>query len=241
MKVDLLLDEIEQSIQNRTTRSVAIDRDDLLQMVERSLSDLAVEGEWDWDKIWLAPMIQTATGNRHYPLPEHFPENFTRGGQDTGQEFMCKLSDGTNESFLIHKSPEQYFTQNITGGNNGTPAFYTVRRDAGTPLLSIFPPPDNNGGSHYTILGLYTPSYWKLESQDDPLPGGASLRPFLREAVLQKWYLGRNAVQYAEHKRSTSDQLGLLRYRQAKSKRIRMIPRLSETGTHNDYSQMQRR
>jgi len=240
MRVGLFLDEVEQSIQNRTTRQVPIDRDDLLQMAERALSDLAVGGEWDWSKVWLSPMIQTVTGVKDYSLPDDFPENFVRGGQDTGQGYLCKLSDGTNESPLTHKGHEQYFSQNLTGASNGRPSNYTVRRDAGAAVLSVFPPPDSNSDSNYTILGLYVPTYWKFESEDDLIPAGAVIRPYLRESVLAMWYLGRNAAQLKEHQIMASEQLAALRFRQARARRSRAMPKLSESGTYNANSQMGR-
>jgi len=234
MKVKYVLDEIQLEASHRVTKHINVDRYELLEILSQELNTLSGLINWDWALKWIDPVIKTTTGQSEYDLPENFPDNFIFGGEPGGTEHLCKLDNGTAESFLTHQSPAQFFSNNYTAVSNSTPHHYTVMtRPAGGKFLKLYPPPDSNDDAHYTIKGLYVPTDVGITEEDEilPLPGNS---PILRNQVLARYFRGRNdsAMNYFESK--AFENLKNLRYMQARSKRIRMQPRLGYYGS-NDF------
>jgi len=132
---------------------------EILNKAERLLRDLATKEDWSFLTRHLDPAAKTFTGVRDYPLPDDFGANFVRGSDD-GSRYVCKLSDGTGEQHLNYKSPAQFFDSDFEAASNGTPTDYTIQPNAAYyKAIWLDPPPDSNSSSHYTIRGLYKPTF----------------------------------------------------------------------------------
>lgn len=162
------------------------DRRVLLRWVSTELAVLSGKLDSDIFTMHLDPAIITRTGTRYYDLPDNFGLNFCRNGDN----WVCRLNNGSNELQLDYVSNTEFFNSDLEGESNGTPSKYTVlSKPNGRKQIALSPPPDSNSDSHYTIDGLYIPTDWKLRDEDTvpPLPANS---PILKYAVLRR--LNRN-------------------------------------------------
>ena len=181
-----ILRDIEFELRDPATGQVRATRPLLLALMSEELRELTGMEAWDWAMVHLDPVVQTVTGTHTYDLPDNFPENFVRYGGDSGESWVCKLDDASNESLLTYKPPTEFYSQNLRALSNGRPESYTiVTSAAGRRQIRLAPPPDANGTSNYTIDGLYIPTDWTLdeESQIPPIPGNSAI---LKHAVLRR-------------------------------------------------------
>ena len=221
MRVREILSTVEQQVQDRLTRKIPVDHFVLLDWLGHEINAISGMGEFDFLLRRLDPMILTSLGRREYTLPEDFPENFARGGDDLDSDFMCKLNTGSAESFLTYKEPAQFFSRTIEDEAVGKPADYTIlTRDDGARILYLGPPPDSNSDANYTINGLYQPTSWTLNDEDQvpPIPGNAAI---LRYALLRR-IQPENGMWAQEYER----QRGALLLRAARSRISQMVPHL---------------
>ena len=186
MKVGLLLDQIEQELQSPSTRRIGIDRLRLLDYVEQELNSIAGLEQWDFLQRYINPIALTQPGVRNYPLPVDFPENFVQTVDTDRKAFFCKLDDGSRETFLEYVVPGAFFGRDLRQESNGPPDTFTITTlPNGQREIWMAPPPDGNSDTNYTLIGLYIPTLWEINEQDDlpPLPANASV---LRFAVLRR-------------------------------------------------------
>lgn len=219
MKVELLLDDVEQLTQDGLTRTVPVARPMLLSWLSAELNELTGREEWDWAMRHLDPLVSTTTARRTYQLPENFPDNFVRHAGDRGEKWCCKLDNGSNEVPLAYESPVQFYSTNLRAESNGTPSKYTVVSAAtGGRQIVLSPPPDANGSTgFYTIDGLYIPTDWGLHDEDDlpPMPGNSMV---LKYAVLRRLDRQTYEPMYREA-------LALLALRSARQRGAQFVPR----------------
>lgn len=161
MQIRELIQQVRSELQNTVTRGLEFDAYEIMDRAEIVLRGLAKE-DWSFLTQHINPAIKTHTGVRNYPLPDNFGDNFVRGSDD-GSRFVCKLSDGTGEQHLNYQSPAQFFDADFEGASNGVPADYTVQSDAAFyKEIWLDPPPDSNSSTHYTVRGLYKPTFVNL-------------------------------------------------------------------------------
>lgn len=169
-----LLNSIEWHCQMRHVRPP--DRVRLRVLMADQFREITGKGDFSWAKMKFSTSITTTEGTRYYLLPHNFSHNF-EVDPSTGVP-CCKLHDGVGEKEIKYISPEEYWGKNLDGQANGIPTEYTVMHQAdGTKLLYLSPPPDDNGGSDYTIDGIYIPSYLDFDDDGDyvPLPGDVNV------------------------------------------------------------------
>lgn len=181
MKVKKLLDDIEQSPAYRSMpRELRPDRQMLLSWMSVELGELTSKiPDSDIFAIRLEPAIVTVDGLREYSLPKDFGTNFMRKDADT---WSVMIDDGTTESQLAYKIPTEFYAQNLRGESDGVPSCYTiVTTQRARRELVLSPPPDGE----YTIDGLYIPTDWDFQDEDDlpPLPAN---NPILKYAVMRR-------------------------------------------------------
>lgn len=168
---------------NFTTRDVFFDAYEVLAKAEIVLRSLAKAEDWSFLTAQLDPGVKTFTGKRDYPLPDDFGSNFVRGSDD-GTRYVCKLSDGSGEQHLNYLSPAQFFDADFEAASNGTPTDFTIQSDTSFhKRIWLDPPPDANGTTHYTIRGVYKPTFVNL-TLDSFVPEEVSL--YLLNGVLMK-------------------------------------------------------
>ena len=186
MKVSEILDDIEQTVEDRTSgRIKAPDRFVLRDWLSRELKRVVAMADWDWAVVYLSPLIVLQASKRAYLLPENFGSNFIRWGADEGDKYLCRLIDGTTEAFLDYESPAAFFGNNHSETTTGRPNKYTVTsRPDGRRELQVFPLPDTTAR---TIAGAYIPTDWSLEDSDQmpAVPGNSAVLKF---AVLRRIY-----------------------------------------------------
>jgi len=239
MKVKYLLDEIEQEAAHRITGHIATDRFELLTLLSQEHVTLCGQFNWDFAQKWMDPVIKTKTGVYDYPLPDDFPLNFVFGGDKSGDKFLCKINNDTNESYLDYETPAQFFNHDYESATNSSPTNYTILSSpSGGKKLRLFPPPNSNSDTHYEILGVYTPDDWQLADEDD-IPAVMTSSPFLRHRVLARYLRGRNNEAAAFFMQQADRDLVLLQFRHARSRRMRVTPRLGRF-SRNEYSLMRR-
>ena len=223
MLVSDILDDIDEVLER--TGPVAPDRLILTKWMSQELREIIGKGTWTWAQQHLNPTIATQTGIRNYLLPANFPDNFTRAAGEQGDEYAAMIDDGTNESQLTYIAPELYFTRNIRGTANGRPSEYSIiGSSSGGRELFLFPAPDSNTSTYYTVDGLYQPTDWTLTERDQrPLITGNS--PILKFAVLRRLN-GDFEAKYQEA-------LGFLRYEQSKSSKARFAPAVPHRNTYS--------
>lgn len=240
MKAKYLLDQVEREATDKLTRHFPFDRLSLLETLGEELNELTGLTDWDWCLVWLNPVITTSEGVYRYALPSNFPENFVRGGGSTGEHFLCKISDGSTESFLEHQSLAQYYSNDLTAQTNSTPIKYSVESDSGGGrLLLLFPAPDSNSDDNYTVMGLYRPTDWELDEEDE-IPTVPGNNPILRNRVLARMLMPRNPQLAGYYQQQADRNLAYLRLNHAKSRRNRLQPRLGQSGSmRNEYSVME--
>ena len=141
-------------------RELNFDAFEILTKAERLLRDLSHKESWSFFNRHANPVAKTHTGVREYPLPDDFGSNFIRGADDDGSRYLCKISNGSSENFLDYKVPAQFFGTDFEAASNSTPESFTVVADAaGYQQIWLDPPPDSNSDSHYTIRGVYSPTF----------------------------------------------------------------------------------
>jgi len=156
-----IIENIRAEMSNSTS-DMLFDAYEVLSKAEIVLRALAHQEDWSFLTARLDPGVKTHTGVRDYPLPDDFGANFVRGADD-GSRYVCKLSDGTGEQNLNYKTPAQFFDSDFEAASNGTPVDYTIQPDTSFyKRIWLDPPPDANGSSHYTIRGIYKPSFVNL-------------------------------------------------------------------------------
>lgn len=228
MNISIILDAVEQQVQDRATRRSPVDRMILLAWLEQELNTLAGMYEFDFLVKRVDPLILTTTGKRNYPLPEDFPENFIQGGDDGHR--LCKINDGSREAFLDYKPPAEYFSRTIEDEPNAKPKDYTIMTQAGgAKEIFLGPPPDSNSDLNYTIIGLYRPTHWTLDKQDEipPIPANAAV---LRFALLRR-IQPENPLWHQEYERH----LRHLVFRASASKKHLMQPMMGSDNAWNSY------
>ena len=188
-------------------KELNFDAFEILTKAERLLRDLSHLESWSFLQRHINPVAKTHTGVREYPLPDDFGSNFIRGADGDGSRYLCKISNGSSENFLNYKVPSQFFGADFEAASNGTPESYTVVTDAaGYQQLMLDPPPDANSDSHYTIRGVYTPTFshitldsWIPEEVSSYLVHGLLLRVQPENAMHQaEFLLARQAVYMEE-------------------------------------------
>ena len=200
MKIARVLDDVEQLVQDRLTRKIPVDRFILLDWLEQEINTLGGMADFDFLAKPLGPLIVTQTGKRGYMLPDDFPENFLRGADSEEERYVCKLNDGTTEFLLSYLTIAQFYSRQFEDEAVNKPSVYTIlTTEGGTRELQLAPPPDSNSDSNYTINGIYIPSHWHLQEEDQvpPIPGNAAV---LRYALLRRVNPG-NAVWQQEYER----------------------------------------
>lgn len=214
MKVQELLDQIEQDLQDPLTRRIPHDRWRLLDWLSQELDAIVSLEEWDTFVRYLLPAIKTEIGRRTYLLPEDFPDNFVRTTDVDTAAYLCKLDDGTNEVLLGYEAPVTFLARNLRAEANGRPSTYTVVTVSdGHKELWLSPPPD---ATSYAVGGAYNATNWTIGEQDDlPLIPG----PLLRYAVLRRVAPDRGDWQ-AEYQRH----LGAMYTRAARSRQAAFAP-----------------
>lgn len=230
MRVDTLLDDIEQQLQHGGVRSPG--RFVLLDWMSNELADLVSKAPFDWSLQHLDPAVATIAGRKEYALPENFPENFVAAGGLKGDQYVCKLDDGTNENPIDYVAPAQYFSENIRATSNGTPSKYTIMSAAsGGKQILLYPPPDANGSvGYYTIDGLYQPTDWILSEREQipPVPGNSRI---LEYAVLRRLIPEPYGAQYGEA-------LNILMLRAAQQRRAQAMPVIHGKGSWDPNTMM---
>ena len=238
MKVKYLIDEIKSEAEDRITRKVSLDDFEILDRIGVELTFVSGLEQWDWATEWLDPVISTITGVTEYPLPENFPENFVRGSGERGAHYLCKLSNGSTESFMTYLPIHSFYANDLTAASNGTPSDYTVRTTASNSReIVVYPPPDSNSDSNYTILGAYCPTEWTLKEMDSlpPVPGNCAI---LRHLTLGWYFKQRNPVLSRDYENKAQLDLASLRLREAQQRRARISPKMGEWDYYSDYSQV---
>lgn len=224
MKVIDIINSVEEQVQNPITRQIPVDHLILLDWLAQEINTLSGMAEFDFLMQRLDPLLLTEVGKRNYLLPEDFPENFVHGGDDQGEEYMCKINNGTSEAFLTYQEPAQYFSRTLEDEASAKPSDYTIMtgRD-GERELWLGPPPDSNSDANYNVSGLYIPTDWNLtdETQVPPIPANAGI---LRYALLRR-IEPQNQVWFQEYERHRSQLL----LRAARSKPQLCSPSLGNT------------
>ena len=219
-RVSEFLDDIEQTLQQRGIRSPG--RFVLLDHAKNELQELQAKAPWDWGLTHLDPAIATQTGLQSYALPENFAENFERYGGEKGDDYCCKLDDGSNENVLPYVSPVAFFSQNIRAASNGRPTKYTVMTSGnGGRELLLYPKPDANGSTgYYTVDGLYRP-VWNLaeQAQMQVVPGNS---PIIKYAVLRRIDPKNYQSQYVEA-------LSYLMFNAAQQRQGQLVPAIGKS------------
>jgi hypothetical protein len=223
MLVNEIVDDIEMILESAGPPMP--DRRKIVKLMSFELAEIIGKGTWNWALQHFNPAIATQAGIRNYQLPINFPDNFVRGAGNLADGFACMLDNGTNEEQLTYVAPELYFTRNLRGTSNGKPADYTIIGGAnGGREIFLYPAPDTNSSTHYTVDGLYQPTDWTLVDGDNrPLVTGNS--PILKYAVLRR-FNGDFEAKYQEA-------LGFLRYEQAKSSKGQIRPAYSALSNYS--------
>lgn len=144
--------------------------DDLTQKVYLSqvFRELAEKHPFSFLTVRLDPALTTVENQRNYSLPSDFPDNFLRHAGDRGEKHLCKLDKGTSESLLDYETPVTYFSRDQSAETAGEPVAYTIMAlPSGNKEIWLAPKPDDNADSNYTISGLYIPTEWKVEDDND--------------------------------------------------------------------------
>lgn len=241
MKVSYVLDSVEQTCAlHNTGKTLAPDRAILLDWLNDGIAEIVSEQEWDWAMRFIYPVIMLKQSERYYQLPNDFGDNFVQYGDHDGTKFLCKLRNTTNstESFLNYESPSKFFSRNMASTTGGTSNYYTiVTKPGGSRLLVCDPPPDSTTGA-FGISGLYVPTEWVLNYEDElpPMPSNCSVlkyyvleriftTPGFKDVQLAQFYGGKMVY----HK-------GILIKRAQKQRRGQLV--LGSLVQHN-YSQME--
>lgn len=224
MLVDELADEIQQVLELRKLAHPP-NRFLLIRWMSNELTEITGKGDWNWAKQHINPTVATQTGIRSYPLPDNFPDNFCRSAGELGDGFACMLDDLTNESQLTYIAPELYVTRNLRGTANGRPGEYTVMGSSrGGREIFLYPPPDSNSSTYYTVDGVYIPTDWKLKDKDQlpVVPGNSTILKF---GVLRRLF--------PEYEAQYQEALGFLRYQAAKDSKAQLRPAISYSTSYS--------
>lgn len=183
------------------------DRLKLLNWLSAELNELSQSGklpaDWFYAKM---DSIPTVSGTREYDLPDNFGTNFVRhAGQRFyqilnfgGDKWACFLNDGTKDSPLSYESPAQFYSKNLYAESTGRPSVYTVMTASdGQRQIMLSTLPDNNGGSNYTIWGIYQPTDWRITSETQ-VPVLPNHSPILKYGVLRRLMPDRYQPLYRE-------------------------------------------
>jgi hypothetical protein len=128
----------------------------------QSILDI-VDG-WDLDAFTVIneQIATTATGVRDYPLPGDFGRLMIPR-EDVEPGIFILTSSTASPTPMRYRDPEEWFRVRTT--NNGQPSHFTI---VGNDYLRVDPPPDDNGGSNYTLQGTYIKRFDVLDD-DDPI------------------------------------------------------------------------
>ncbi len=220
------------------TKQLPVDSQELIGLLSEELEILSGEFQWDWAASPIRPAIRTTTGKREYALPADFGLNFARGADRSGEAFVVTLSDTAGESLFAYESPARFYSRNLLAESNNRPSVYTIRTDptTGRRLMVMSSPPDANGDTgYYEVNGLYVPTTWHFEDDDQilPVPGNSAL---LKHRVLSRVYEQRDKGLHAFHDSMARRALSSLLMAQARSRRFSIAPRLSRRQSGNTYS-----
>jgi hypothetical protein len=180
------------------------------------LNYLTGDHDFDWAETWMDPMLETQTGVREYELPDDFPLNFVP--TETGDGYMCILkTSSTVEQKMDFLSLERFYSANLSAESNGTPSHYTIKTTkTGRRILALSPLPDS---STYTISGLYRPTNWALDDQDE-------VPPMPNAQVLVSAVLRRFKELAAEYEGKYQSAYGGLLLENARNKRVALSPNI---------------
>jgi hypothetical protein len=223
-----LIERVLSKLRNPTTQqNLGVDAYDLLDDLRAYLLSLASLESWSWLQVHVDPIAKTETGKRAYPLPRDFPDNFLRNASN-GLDYLCKLSDGSSESFLGYLPAVEFFASDRAAATNGKPASYTIQTNAaGRKEIALDPPPDSNSDSHYTIRGAYVMGFKNLQ-MDSVIPLEAA--DYLLYRLLMS-HDPQNRL-YANNYELARIQLYLTEARNLGSQ---AVPRMSDTAGPNSY------
>lgn len=216
-----LVNDIEKLI-SLSPRPQRIQKDIIKSMLSAELQEITAKVDLDCLHVHLDPMISTAEGVREYVLPDNFPENFARGAGTSGDQYCCKLGDGSTDAVMTYKNPVQFYSQSLTGQTNGRPSTYTIAASqSGARKIVLSPPPDANGSTgYYTISGLYKPTDWELDdlSSVPPIPNNAQV---LKYGVLRR-------VDPQSYEGKYQEAVSELKLSNAKSRPTTIVPNTSD-------------
>lgn len=238
MRVKQYLENLNRSLRDPKTKQLPVDSQELIGLLSEELEILSGEFQWDWAASPIRPVIRTTVGKREYPLPVDFGLNFARGADRSGEAFVVTLSDTNSETLFSYESPARFYSRNLLAESNNRPSVYTIRTDPmqGRRLLVMSSPPDSNGDTgYYEVNGLYVPTTWHFDDDDQilPVPGNSAL---LKHRVLARVYEKRDKGLHAFHDQMARRALSSLLMQQARSRRTRIAPRLSRRQSGNTYS-----
>jgi len=218
-----LIDSVVQQLQDPVTRRVPRDRILLLDWLGQEVSELASAYQIDSLASVLEP-VTLEPGRARYPLPDDFPENFLRGGDDDGESFLCKLDDASVESQLDYLTPSRFFSEYKTGAgtvsSNGRPNDYTIITQKGAKEIFLGPPPDDSNS--YILTGVYIPTRFVFDEFSSP----AALQSHpqvLKYGLLRRAQPG-NQLWIQEYERSKA----ILAVNSALGRRSRLVAGLEE-------------
>ena len=222
MNAGQYLDLVEQTIQDPITRRTCPDRRILLNWLSRELQILSGREQWEFFQVRVAPLISTSTGKRNYPLPANFGSNFVLRRQGKDERYLCKLNNGTNESWLNYKSAADFYARDMESEDNGIPMDYTLTvTRGGRRELVLGPPPDANGTTGYTVGGVYVPTDWDLDEEDEvpPLPANSE---YLEHRLLARIYKGRNADAFTLYSGLAASDLQQIYMESSRNRQVQM-------------------
>lgn len=225
-----LIHVVRRRLRNPVTKQSPDDDEfDFLELARVLLSDIS--DEFSWRRVHLDPIVKTYTGQSEYPLPRDFGSNFVRGSGFDGRERVCKLNDGSVETFLSYEVPEKLFGNDWEVVANSKPTSYTVMtNESGYKFIKIFPPPNSNSDSHYEIRGMYRPDYSKVElSQNIP----AEARNYLTFALLALLE-ERSQVWLPMRDKAWRDIYMI----EARNRKSQFVPRLGKNVGYSEYEEM---
>lgn len=185
MTVEKLLDQIERRLTNRVTHNASVNRYELRELLNETLSELASMEQWEFLKKHLL-LAQTEEGVRNYDLPEDFPTNFLQSFDPPDTDvinYSVLLDDGSTASALTYETVDQFYLRDLSAESNSRPSHYTIiSAPSGTRQIALGPPPDSTS---YTISGTYIPNEYNMNNRDS-LPLMPSSHEVLRYGVLRQ-------------------------------------------------------
>lgn len=149
---------------------------------------LDIADGWDLDTFTVINdhMGLTSAGERNYPLPSDFGRLLAPKDENESGIYILVTANNTPTP-LCYRDPEDWFRHRVT--TNSTPAFFTITHN---DTLQLDPPPDTNGGSNYTLQGVYVR---RVDALDDDETLLVSHPTALIAGTLARLALDKNAPQ----------------------------------------------